>query len=92
MKPSTKINKIIILFAIVLLPGVFYLFLYTADHNYTKLSIIGPREAVENGDGGFDTLYHKIPYFEFVNQDNEKVSRDDLLGNIYIADFFFTTF
>lgn len=91
MEPSSKIKKIIILVAIILLPGVFYLFLYTADHNYTKLSFIGPKEAVKNTDGGFDTLYHKIPYFEFVNQDNQKVTRDDLLGNIYIADFFFVT-
>lgn len=91
MKPSSKYKKIAILFAIILLPGMFYLLLYTADHHYTKLSIIGPREAVKNIDGSFDTLYHKIPYFEFINQDNKKVTRDDLLGSIYIADFFFVT-
>src|SRR5690606_3757418 len=30
-------------------------------------------------------------YFELVNQDNKMVTRDDLLGSIYIADFFFVT-
>jgi protein SCO1/2 len=91
MTPSSKYKKIAILLAIIVLPGVFYLLLYSAEHNYTKLSFIGPKEAVEKPDGTYDTLYHTIPYFEFVNQDNKKVTRDDLLGSIYIADFFFVT-
>lgn len=91
MEPSSKYKKIAILFVIILLPGVFYLLLSTAKHHYTKLAIIGPREAVENADGSFDTIYHHIPYFELVNQDNKMVTRDDLLGSIYIADFFFVT-
>ena len=91
MQPSSKYKKIVLLFAIILLPGIFYLLLYTGEHHYTKLDIIGPREAVENADGKFDTLYHQIPYFELTNQDNQTITRDDLLGSIYIADFFFAT-
>lgn len=91
MKPTSQLKKIAILFAIILLPGIFYLLLYTADHHYTKLSIVGPREALELPDGSFDTLYHTIPDFELINQDNQMVKRDDLLGSIYIADFFFVT-
>lgn len=90
MKSSTT-KKIIYLIAILLLPGSVYLLLWTGDHNFRKLPKIGPKEAVQNADGSYDTIYHKIPYFEFTNQDGKKVTRDDLLGSVYIADFFFVT-
>ncbi|MDB4533994.1 SCO family protein [Vicingaceae bacterium] len=89
MKP--KLKKVLFLVAILLLPSFFYLMLYTGDHNYTQLPFIGPKEAIENDQGGFDTLYHQIPFFEFTNQDGNKVTRDDLLGSVYVADFFFVT-
>ena len=88
---TPKVKKVIFLVAILLLPSFFYLMLYTGEHNYTKLPYIGTSNAVKNESGGFDTLHHKIPYFEFTNQDGKKVTRDDLLGSVYVADFFFTT-
>ena len=88
---NTKLKKIVFLAAILLLPSFFYLMLYTGDHNYTKLPYIGPKETVENNKGGFDTIYHQIPFFEFINQDGKKVSRDDLLGSVYVTAFFFAT-
>jgi protein SCO1/2 len=91
MKPASKTKKIIILLAILLLPSIFYVLLSTGKHNYKRLPYIGPKEAVLNTEGKYDTLYHKIPYFEFTNQDGNKVSSNDLLGNIYVADFFFAT-
>ena len=86
---ANKIRKVIYLFVILLLPGVAYLFLWSGKHNFKKLPIIGPKQAVLNSEGKYDTVYHQIPYFEFTNQDGEKVTRDDLLGSVYIADFFF---
>jgi protein SCO1/2 len=86
---NPKVKKVLFLIAILLLPSFFYLMLYTGDHNYTQLPFIGPKQAIENENGGYDTLNHKIPFFEFTNQDGNKVSRDDLLGHVYIADFFF---
>jgi protein SCO1 len=91
MKSASKLKKIFFLSAILLLPSFFYLILSTGKHNFNRLPYYGPKEAVENEAGKFDTIYHKIPHFEFTNQDGEKVSSDDLLGNIYIADFFFVT-
>ena len=91
MSDRSKYKKLFYLIVILLLPPFFYLLLYTGEHNYTKLSYVGPREAVANTDGDFDTNYHQIPYFEFINQDGKMVTRDDMLGNIYIADFFFVT-
>jgi len=86
-----KYKKVIILITILLLPSVFYLLLYTGKHNFSKLPYIGPKEAVLTPDGKYDTIYHQIPYFEFINQDGATITRDDLLGSIYIADFFFAT-
>lgn len=36
-----------------------------------------------------DTLYHKIPDFNFISQDGKSVSNDDFKDLIYVADFFF---
>jgi len=91
MKPASKINKIIILSTILLLPSFFYLILSTGKHNYRRLPVYGPKEATLNAEGKYDTTYHTIPYFEFINQDGIKVNRDELLGHIYVADFFFAT-
>lgn len=91
MKSSSKHKKFLILFAILFLPGSVYLLLWTGKHNFKKLPYIGPKEAIENSNGDFDTIYHQIPYFEFTNQDGKKVTRDDLLGSVYVADFFFAT-
>lgn len=34
---------------------------------------------------------HKIPNFEFINQDGKKVTQDFYKGKIYVADFFFVS-
>lgn len=36
-----------------------------------------------------DTLHHKIPDFEFVNQENKLVDNESLSDFIYVSDFFF---
>ncbi len=91
MQTSSKSKKIIYLVAILLLPSLTYLLLFTGEHRFNRLPFIGPREGVLNEEGKYDTLYHQIPYFEFTNQDGKKVTRDDLLGHVYITDFFFVT-
>jgi len=91
MKAANKKAKTLILLSILLLPSIFYLILSTGEHNFTRLPYYGPKEAQVNDQNKYDTLYHKIPYFEFTNQDGNIVSSDDLLGNIYVADFFFVT-
>lgn len=91
MVPSSKYKKIFFLVVILLLPGIFYLTMQSGNHHYTKLPYIGPKKAIQNNEGGYDTIYHQIPYFEFTNQDGNKVTRDDLLGSVYITDFFFAT-
>jgi len=82
-----KILKGAVLFSILLLPSLFYLFLYTGVNNFKPLPYFGPKTIDQNG----DTVYHTIPDFELVNHLGEKVNRKDYSGNIYVADFFFAT-
>jgi protein SCO1/2 len=41
--------------------------------------------------GKIDTVYQTIPPFKTVNQYGDSISNKNLDGNIYVADFFFTT-
>lgn len=38
-----------------------------------------------------DTVYPKIPFFSYLNQDSIKVTSKDLKGKVWIANFFFTS-
>lgn len=95
-KQSTgnKAGKLIALLVILALPSVLYLLLSTGKHNITALPYYGERETVtstSNGETLTDTIYHKIADFSLLNQSGKTVTRKDLEGKIYIADFIFTT-
>lgn len=51
-----------------------------------ELPYIG-QHSYENG----DTLYYKIPGFEFIDQDENKVNNASFKDHVYISDFFFTS-
>jgi protein SCO1/2 len=56
------------------------------------LPIYGERGGVtKTADGKYDTIYHTIPAFKFVNQYGDSISDKNLNGKIYVADFFFTS-
>jgi len=84
-----KIQKVVILVSILLLPSLFYLVLYTGENHFHPLPFLGPRTVVEGSTT--DTMYHQIPKFEFTNQLGEKITQADYQGKIYVADFFFAT-
>lgn len=84
-------KKVIVLGAILLLPSFFYFFLYSGEYHYKRLPILGPKEVIVNENDKIDTLYHTIPSFKLINQKNETITEQDLLGNIVVADFFFAT-
>ncbi len=48
------------------------------------LPILGQREVVDG-----DTVYHRIPDFEFIDQDSQIVTNATFDGKLYVADFFF---
>lgn len=51
------------------------------------LSYFGPKRALKVN----DTTYHTIPPFSFTSQFNETVTRENTIGKIYVAEYFFTT-
>jgi protein SCO1/2 len=64
------------------------------DADKPKLPIMGNRDAVTktvNGKEVIDTVYQTIPDFSFVNQYGATITQNSLKGDIYVADFFFTT-
>jgi protein SCO1/2 len=55
------------------------------------LPIYGDRDySYENGKI-VDTIFHEIPEFSFLNQDSVWVTKKDVLGRVFVADFFFST-
>jgi protein SCO1 len=59
-----------------------------------KLPIMGWRDVKQvsrDGKVGYDTIYHTIPDFAFVNQDGALVTNKTFHDKIYVADFFFTS-
>src|SRR6185312_9720546 len=70
--------------------------LYAACNTAGKktLPYYGEREPVTktvNGQTVTDTIYQTIPAFRFVDQYGDSVTNKTLDGNIYVADFFFTS-
>ena len=51
-----------------------------------NLPYIGQIEVVQG-----DSLYHKIPAFQFVDQDSQNITNATFKDKIYVADFFFTS-
>ena len=70
------------------------LFAACKSNNKKTLPIYGSRQAVtKTVDGKLvtDTIYQTVPKFKFVNQYGDSISNKSLDGDIYVADFFFTT-
>ncbi|MDC0249360.1 SCO family protein [Flavobacteriales bacterium] len=78
MKVSKKVVVLIILFLLLVLPPMVYFYVTRGFNTFIKLEVIGQQD-------------HKIVDFSFINQNNEVVVNDSLRGNIYIANFFFTS-
>ena len=69
-----------------LLISLSILFVACNNPKSAKLSIYGEKDIF-----GEDTIYHVIPNFAFINQNNQSVTSEDFKDTVYIADFFFTT-
>ncbi len=77
-KSIKKFNVGVTLFLIFVLPPLVYFYTTRGYNTFSKLEIIGKEG-------------HKIPGFSFINQDEEIIVNDSLDGNIYVANFFFTS-
>ena len=54
-----------------------------------KLPIFGNKDYDSSIDD--DTVYHKIPFWEFSNQDGEQINSNQYKGKVSLVDFFFTS-
>ena len=78
-----NITTLILLALLLVVPPIIYSYVTKGYNNFIKLEVVG-----EKKDNGED---HKISKFSLINQHNEIINNDTMLGNIYVADFFFTT-
>lgn len=92
MKQIPERRKFLILFILLLGPGIILIFLSKAEHSFRTLPYYGPKETVYTAGNEIpDTIYHEVPDFSFTNQFSEEVTWEDFEGDIVVADFFFTT-
>jgi len=91
---SSRIKKILILVAILAVPGFLYYLLQEKGKNrYRPLVIYGPKEVAKTfhtvrGKNIPDTIYHLIPDFDFRNQHGDSVSWKNLKGKIILLNLF----
>ncbi len=85
--------KRVVLIAILVLPVLIYITFVYGQKNvfFKKLDIIGPKTAVQNRTGGYDTTFYQVPEFTFTNQKGETITQDSLKDNFYVTSFFFTS-
>lgn len=60
-------------------------FIGCTKENRSPLPIIGNVDITEAG----DTIYHQVPDFQFINQDNQPVTNATFANKAYVVDFFF---
>lgn len=96
MKSTFSLKKIIILVAILALPGfLYYLLKEKGKNRYKPLPFYGPKElpgtfTSRRGKKIPDTIYHTIRDFELVNQEGKEVRFPSSSRRITIANFFYT--
>ncbi|TAE35710.1 MAG: SCO family protein [Sphingobacteriales bacterium] len=90
------LKKLIILVAILALPGFLYYLLQAKGKNrYKPLPIYGPKTVLKTFTKKRrviipDTLYHTIKPFTMLNQNNVKVAFADFKSKITVVQFFYT--
>ncbi|MEO9534183.1 MAG: SCO family protein [Crocinitomicaceae bacterium] len=65
-----------------------------SGEKYIPFPIMGEYDLdliVENGVEKWDTIYHEIPEYVFLNQDSILITNKDLDGKVHVANFFFTS-
>ena len=73
-----KLQKITLLFLLLVLPAIMYFYLTKGYNNFINLEVIGEAD-------------YNIDDFSFINQNNDTITNDSLAGSIYVANFFFTS-
>lgn len=91
-----KISTILILASILVMPGFLYYLLQDQGKNrYKPLPIFGPKQVAKTfhsvrGKQIPDTIYHELPDFQLINQDNDTVNLDSWKGKIVVLNLLYT--
>lgn len=94
---NNSFTKWVVLIGILVLPFLaYYLFVYNAEENFfVTLDYVGQKELVEvsndKGETVMDTSYYTVPDWSFTTQYDTALTADDLEGDIYLVNFFFTS-
>ncbi|RZK16171.1 MAG: SCO family protein, partial [Flavobacterium sp.] len=91
-----KISTILILAAILVMPGFLYYLLQDQGKNrYKPLAIFGPKQVATTfhsvrGKQIPDTIYHKVDDFALLNQDGDTVTLNSWKGKVLVVNLFYT--
>ncbi len=88
-----KVNRILFTLSCFVFAGLIGGCSDTQRHK-NSLPIYGERitvRKVQNGKRVVDTIYHQIPDFSFINQDNQQITDRTFAQKIYVSDFFFSS-
>jgi protein SCO1/2 len=91
---QNNISKLIVLIALILLPGSIYIYFIARLKNVPKLPYLGPKEPIERVEKGqtiIDTIYHEVSPFSFVGHNGNEVTLHTMGDKICVVDFFFTS-
>ncbi len=91
---SSRIKKILILVAILAVPGFLYYLLQEKGKNrYRPLAVYGPKQVAKTfksvrGTQVPDTIYHILPDFKLRNQNSDTVTWEKYTGKILLINLF----
>ncbi|WP_158797290.1 SCO family protein [Pedobacter sp. L105] len=91
-----SIKKVLILVAILAVPGfLYYELVHQGKNRYKKLPFFGPKQVAAtfhtfHGKHIPDTIYHQLPDFKFINQLADTVSWKSFRGRIIVMNLFYT--
>jgi protein SCO1/2 len=91
-----SIKKVLILVAILAVPGfLYYELVHQGKNRYKPLPFFGPKKVAStfhsvHGKKIPDTVYHHVPDFKFINQLSDTVSWKNYRGRIIVLNFFYT--
>ncbi len=88
----SRILKHISLLLILLLPGAVFVYIgVNSDHHFQELEHYGPKKVkkwVRNGDTLIDTVYHKVPDFQFRDEEGDQRRLKAIDARAIFVEFF----
>ncbi len=69
-----------------------YFYIHRAHYDFPpKYYPIGTEQRIVDGETLTDTVFHTLPDFQFISQTGDTITKENVKGKIFVADFFFST-